>query len=152
MIVSGVHSSRRIAIVAVVVASLATACSGRSEPSGAGPTSSEADVTDPAPSRTVTSLPDTIVATSAGPTQGELIAQPSSLPAPEGTPVERIDESQRLLRQQIVAELDLADVLTPDVFIGTYCITNGLALLTRDRDFLAMHDHLGLRLLSPPAR
>ena len=153
MIVSGVHSSRRIAIVAVVVASLATACSGGSEPSGAGPTSSEADVTDPAPSRTVTSLPDTIVATSAGPTQGELIAQLSSLPAPEGTPVERIDESQRLLRQLIVAELDLADVLTPDVFAVideaiTATFTQGFPGLSDDGD--GVSGFAGHGFASPP--
>ena len=34
-----------------------------------------------------------------------------------------------------------------DIFIGTYCIANGAELLTSDSDFLAMHDHLGLRLV-----
>ena len=35
-----------------------------------------------------------------------------------------------------------------DVFIGTWCLENGVELLTADRDFLAMRDHLGLRLVS----
>lgn len=38
---------------------------------------------------------------------------------------------------------------TVDMIIGTYCITTGAALLTVDRDFLPMRDHLGLRLLAP---
>jgi predicted nucleic acid-binding protein len=32
-----------------------------------------------------------------------------------------------------------------DVFIGTYCLETGMPLLTSDKDFAAMHDHLGLR-------
>jgi predicted nucleic acid-binding protein len=36
-----------------------------------------------------------------------------------------------------------------DVFIGTYCIESGAELLTSDRDFLSMRDHLGLRLVNP---
>jgi predicted nucleic acid-binding protein len=35
---------------------------------------------------------------------------------------------------------------TVDVIIGTYCIATGAALLTADRHFDAMRDHLGLRL------
>jgi hypothetical protein len=34
-----------------------------------------------------------------------------------------------------------------DIFIGTYCIANGAELLTSDRDFGPMRDHLGLRLV-----
>jgi predicted nucleic acid-binding protein len=36
---------------------------------------------------------------------------------------------------------------TVDMIIGTYCLTTGAALLTADRIFVAMRDHLGLRLL-----
>jgi predicted nucleic acid-binding protein len=35
---------------------------------------------------------------------------------------------------------------TVDMIIGTYCIASGAALLTADRDFEPMRDHLGLRL------
>ncbi|MGH6942754.1 MAG: PIN domain-containing protein, partial [Geminicoccaceae bacterium] len=35
-----------------------------------------------------------------------------------------------------------------DMFIGTYCIEHGAELLTADRDFLPMSDHLGLRLVA----
>ena len=34
-----------------------------------------------------------------------------------------------------------------DVFIGTYCIENRTPLLTSDQAFVAMRDHLGLRLV-----
>ena len=34
------------------------------------------------------------------------------------------------------------------IIIGTYCIEIGAELLTADRDFLVMHDHLGLRLVA----
>ncbi len=34
-----------------------------------------------------------------------------------------------------------------DIFIGTWCLENGVELLTADRDFLAMRDHLGLQLV-----
>lgn len=37
---------------------------------------------------------------------------------------------------------------TVDMIIGTYCIATGAELLTADRDFLPMRDHLGLRLAS----
>lgn len=37
----------------------------------------------------------------------------------------------------------------PDIFIGTYCIVHGCRLLTKDRDFLHMARHLGLRLIEP---
>ena len=40
-----------------------------------------------------------------------------------------------------------ATIPTPDIFIGTYCIEAGAELLTADRDFLPMRDHLGLRLV-----
>ena len=40
-----------------------------------------------------------------------------------------------------------ATIPTPDIFIGTYCIETGAELLTADRDFLPMRDHLGLRLI-----
>lgn len=40
-----------------------------------------------------------------------------------------------------------ATVPTPDIFIGTYCIEHGAELLTADRDFAPMRDHLGLRLV-----
>ena len=33
------------------------------------------------------------------------------------------------------------------MIIGTYCIEMGAELLTADRDFLPMRDHLGLRLV-----
>jgi predicted nucleic acid-binding protein len=36
---------------------------------------------------------------------------------------------------------------TVDMIIGTYCIANGAELLTSDRDFVPMRDHLGLRLM-----
>jgi predicted nucleic acid-binding protein len=35
---------------------------------------------------------------------------------------------------------------TVDMIIGTYCIATGASLLTADRDFAPMRDHLGLRL------
>jgi hypothetical protein len=37
---------------------------------------------------------------------------------------------------------------TVDMIIGTYCIEHGAELLTADRDFAPMRDHLGLRLVS----
>ena len=37
-------------------------------------------------------------------------------------------------------------VNTADTFIATYCLENRAQLLTSDRDFLPMRDHLGLRL------
>jgi predicted nucleic acid-binding protein len=37
-------------------------------------------------------------------------------------------------------------VATVDMIIGTYCLETGAALLTADRGFAAMRDHLGLRL------
>ena len=40
-----------------------------------------------------------------------------------------------------------ATIPAPDIFIGTYCIETGAELLTADRDFLPMRDHLGLRLV-----
>ena len=36
---------------------------------------------------------------------------------------------------------------TVDMIIGTYCIEMGAELLTADRDFVPMRDHLGLRLV-----
>ncbi|MGH6919799.1 MAG: type II toxin-antitoxin system VapC family toxin [Geminicoccaceae bacterium] len=36
---------------------------------------------------------------------------------------------------------------TVDMIIGTYCIETGAELLTSDRDFVPMRDHLGLRLV-----
>ena len=36
---------------------------------------------------------------------------------------------------------------TVDMIIGTYCIGMGAELLTADRDFVPMRDHLGLRLV-----
>jgi predicted nucleic acid-binding protein len=36
---------------------------------------------------------------------------------------------------------------TVDMIIGTYCIEMGAELLTADRDFAPMRDHLGLRLV-----
>jgi len=35
---------------------------------------------------------------------------------------------------------------TTDTFIATYCLENRAQLLTSDRDFLRIRDHLGLRL------
>ena len=35
-----------------------------------------------------------------------------------------------------------------DLFIGSYCIESGVQILTSDSDFLAMRDHLGLRLVA----
>jgi predicted nucleic acid-binding protein len=37
---------------------------------------------------------------------------------------------------------------TVDMIIGTYCIETGAELLTADRDFGPMRDHLGLRLVA----
>jgi predicted nucleic acid-binding protein len=37
---------------------------------------------------------------------------------------------------------------TVDVIIATYCIETGAELLTADRDFAPMRDHLGLRLVT----
>jgi predicted nucleic acid-binding protein len=37
---------------------------------------------------------------------------------------------------------------TVDMVIGTYCIEMGAGLLTADRAFQAMRDHLGLRLVA----
>ena len=37
---------------------------------------------------------------------------------------------------------------TVDMIIGTYCIEMGAELLTADRDFVPMRDHLGLRLVA----
>ncbi len=37
---------------------------------------------------------------------------------------------------------------TVDMIIGTYCIEIGAELLTADRDFEPMRDHLGLRLVA----
>ena len=37
---------------------------------------------------------------------------------------------------------------TVDMIIGTYCIDHGAELLTADRDFVPMRDHLGLRLVA----
>lgn len=34
----------------------------------------------------------------------------------------------------------------PDMIIGTYCIANGYSLLQRDKDYLPMAEHLGLKL------
>ena len=36
---------------------------------------------------------------------------------------------------------------TVDMIIGTYCMETGAELLTDDRDFAPMRDHLGLRLV-----
>lgn len=38
-------------------------------------------------------------------------------------------------------------VNSADTFIATYCIANDADLLTSDRDFLPMRDHLGLQLV-----
>jgi predicted nucleic acid-binding protein len=38
-------------------------------------------------------------------------------------------------------------VNTADAFIATYCLENRAQLLTSDRDFLPIRDHLGLRLV-----
>jgi predicted nucleic acid-binding protein len=35
---------------------------------------------------------------------------------------------------------------TPDLIIGTYCIEHGHSLLQRDKDYLPMAEHLGLKL------
>jgi predicted nucleic acid-binding protein len=35
---------------------------------------------------------------------------------------------------------------TPDLIIGTFCIEHGYSLLQRDKDYLPMAEHLGLRL------
>jgi predicted nucleic acid-binding protein len=37
---------------------------------------------------------------------------------------------------------------TVDMIIATYCIETGAELLTADRDFVPMRDHLGLRLVA----
>jgi len=36
---------------------------------------------------------------------------------------------------------------TADTFIATYCLANRAALLTSDRDFVPIRDHLGLQLV-----
>jgi len=56
--------------------------------------------------------------------------------------VHRALENHRALRAKG------ATVPVPDVFIGTYCIETGADLLTADRDFVPMRDHLGLRLVA----
>lgn len=35
---------------------------------------------------------------------------------------------------------------TPDLIIGTYCIEHGFSLLQREKDYLPMVEHLGLKL------
>ncbi|TNM65598.1 type II toxin-antitoxin system VapC family toxin [Aliirhizobium smilacinae] len=35
----------------------------------------------------------------------------------------------------------------PDLIIGTFCIEHGHSLLQRDKDYLPMAEHLGLRLI-----
>lgn len=35
----------------------------------------------------------------------------------------------------------------PDLIIGTYCLENGHSLLQRDKDYLPMAEHLGLKLV-----
>jgi predicted nucleic acid-binding protein len=37
----------------------------------------------------------------------------------------------------------------PDTLIGSYCLAHGYRLLSRDRVFEAMRDHLGLALIDP---
>lgn len=37
----------------------------------------------------------------------------------------------------------------PDTLIGSYCLAHGCRLLSRDRVFEAMRDHLGLSLIDP---
>jgi predicted nucleic acid-binding protein len=49
-------------------------------------------------------------------------------------------ENYRRLRAVGITVRKIADVV-----IGTYCIMNGHSLLHRDRDFLPMVEHLGLR-------
>jgi predicted nucleic acid-binding protein len=41
-----------------------------------------------------------------------------------------------------------ATVPAPDIFVGTYCLEHGAELLTADRDFMPMREHLGLRLVA----
>ncbi|AYD00284.1 PIN domain nuclease [Neorhizobium sp. NCHU2750] len=36
---------------------------------------------------------------------------------------------------------------TPDLIIGTFCIEHGYSLLQKDKDYLPMAEHLGLRLV-----
>jgi predicted nucleic acid-binding protein len=55
--------------------------------------------------------------------------------------VHRAVENRRTLRAKG------ATIPTADIFIGTYCIATGAELLTSDRDFLPMREHLGLRLV-----
>ena len=40
---------------------------------------------------------------------------------------------------------------TPDLIIGTWCIAHDCELLHRDRDFIPMQRHLGLRARTAPA-
>lgn len=56
--------------------------------------------------------------------------------------VDKAIENRRALRAKG------ATIPAPDIFIGTYCIEHGAELLTSDRDFLPMRDHLGLRLVA----
>jgi predicted nucleic acid-binding protein len=37
----------------------------------------------------------------------------------------------------------------PDTFIASYCLEHGCRLLSRDRIFVAMREHVGLRLIDP---
>jgi len=52
------------------------------------------------------------------------------------------------LRTAERCEQQAATVPAPDIFIGTYCLEHGAELLTADRDFVPMRDHLGLRIVA----
>jgi predicted nucleic acid-binding protein len=54
----------------------------------------------------------------------------------------RAAASYRLLRRRGITLRK-----TIDLIIGTFCIAHGHTLLTSDRDFLPMAEHLGLKLL-----
>lgn len=48
---------------------------------------------------------------------------------------------------RILREHGRAVSKTPDLIIGTFCIEHGYSLLQRDKDYLPMAEHLGLKLI-----
>lgn len=52
----------------------------------------------------------------------------------------------RLLREKGITIRSLVDTVT-----ATFCIESGHELLHNDRDFEHFHEHLGLKITSPPA-
>jgi predicted nucleic acid-binding protein len=48
---------------------------------------------------------------------------------------------------RLLRTLGVTTSKAPDLIIGTYCIAGGHSLLQRDKDYLPMAEHLGLRLV-----